>query len=69
MVGVPAGFDELEGDVDDCLIVQELAAQKPVSAVETYQVGADVSNLPVTIEVSEIDVVSPTADFCARAKW
>ena len=57
MVGVPAGFNELEGDVDDCLIVQELAAQKPVSAVEASQVGADVSNLPVVVEVREIDMV------------
>ena len=57
MVGVPAGFNELEGDVDDCLIVQELAAQKPVSAVEASQVRADVSNLPVVVEVREIDMV------------
>ena len=57
LVGVPASFDELERDVDDRLVVEEPSTQKPVATMEAGQVRTDVSDLPVVIEIGEIDVV------------
>lgn len=56
-VGVPAGVDEVEREVDDGLVLEQLPAEQPVPAVEARQVGADVEDL-CTVEVGEVLVVA-----------
>ena len=52
-VGVPATLVECKTDVDNRVVVQELAAHDPVSSMEARQVRADVADSATVIEISE----------------
>ena len=49
LVGVPASFNEVEANLNDRVVLEDFAAQDPVTTVETGQVRSDVLNLAIPI--------------------
>jgi hypothetical protein len=76
----PAGLVELQGDVDDGLVIQELSAEEPVASMETCQVAtrisaraakvrivhsrANVTDLAIVVEIGEVKMVSYGGCLC-----
>ena len=57
-VGVPASLVKFETNIDDGVVVQELASQDPVARHEACQVRTDVANGAGVIQISQVGVVA-----------
>ena len=55
-IGIEACIDELQADINNGLVIQELAAQNPVSTMETRQMRPNMNNLPVILEIRKVRV-------------
>ena len=66
-IGIPARVGQLKSDVENGVIISELAAHDPISAIEAGEVRTFMTNHTIVVEVCQIDMIANARVLCKPA--